>query len=164
MKHLVRRCQITGTAGLLALAAIFAMAEEADQALIERGRYLITISGCNDCHTPNYAFADGQVPEELWLTGDILGWYGAWGTTYAANLRLLANSLDEGQWVTMTRTLKTRPPMPWFNLNHMSEEDSRAMYHYIRSLGPAGESAPTYQPPGSEPASPYVAFPSMPSE
>ena len=46
-------------------------------------------SGCNDCHTAGYMQKDGQVPETEWLTGDSMGWQGPWGTTYAANLRLL---------------------------------------------------------------------------
>ena len=53
-----------------------------------RERYLITIAGCNDCHTPNYPQSGGKTPEKEWLTGDALGWRGPWGTTYAPNLRL----------------------------------------------------------------------------
>ncbi|TDX32222.1 hypothetical protein DFO67_102171 [Modicisalibacter xianhensis] len=130
-----------------------------DQTLVERGRYIVTVSGCNDCHTPGYGLASGEIPESLWLTGDRLGWHGEWGTTYASNLRLLAAQLNETQWVSMTRTLKARPPMPWFNLNRMSVEDSRAVYHYLRALGPAGETAPSYLPPGTPPTPPYIAFP-----
>lgn len=40
---------------------------------IERGRYLVEIAGCNDCHTLGYAQSGGQVPESTWLTGDSLG-------------------------------------------------------------------------------------------
>ncbi len=56
--------------------------------LLERGRYLVKIAGCNDCHTPRYAESGGAVAEAEWLTGDSLGWRGPWGTTYAINLRL----------------------------------------------------------------------------
>ena len=55
---------------------------------VARGRYLIAIAGCNDCHTPNYPQSGGKTPEKDWLTGDALGWRGPWGTTYAPNLRL----------------------------------------------------------------------------
>ena len=47
-----------------------------------RGRYLVQIGGCNDCHTPGYAMSGGKVPEKQWLTGDAVGWNGPWGTTY----------------------------------------------------------------------------------
>jgi hypothetical protein len=51
-----------------------------------RGKYVLQIAGCNDCHTPGYTASGGKVEERLWLTGDQLGWRGPWGTTYASNL------------------------------------------------------------------------------
>ncbi len=59
----------------------------------ERGRYLVRIAGCNDCHTPGYAESGGLLPEARWLVGDKLGWHGPWGTTYPTNLRLFAQSI-----------------------------------------------------------------------
>ena len=49
--------------------------------------------------------------------------------------------------------------MPWFNVQAMSTADLRAMYRYIKSLGPAGKPAPAYLPPDKKPPQPYVAFP-----
>lgn len=129
---------------------------------IQHGRYLVQVSGCNDCHTPGYLVQDGKVPEQLWLTGDNFGWRGPWGTTYGSNLRLYMQNLTEDQWVQDARTLRRRPPMPWFNLNAMKEEDLRALYQYIVSLGVAGEPAPAYLPPEQEPPMPYASFPSPP--
>src|SRR5262249_3562199 len=83
------------------------------------------------------------------LTGDKLGWRGPWGTTYAPNLRLLVKTLSEDQWLTYARR-EMRPPMPWYNLRDMSERDLRAIYRYVKHLGPAGEPAPTYLPPAHE--------------
>ncbi len=72
------------------LAALPVQAQDKKKAdpQVERGRYLIQIAGCNDCHTANYAPSGGKVPEKEWLTGDALGWRGPWGTTYPTNLRL----------------------------------------------------------------------------
>lgn len=128
----------------------------------ERGKYLVKIAGCNDCHTPGYAQTGGKVPETLWLTGDKLGWRGPWGTTYAANLRIYMASLTESQWVQRAKTMQTRPPMPWFALRDMSEQDLKALYHYVRSLGAGGEAAPVYVSAGNEPRTPYVQFPAPP--
>src|SRR5688572_14743607 len=50
--------------------------------LIDRGRYLVQVSGCNDCHTRGYAEKAGKIDEKDWLLGDVLGWQGPWGTTY----------------------------------------------------------------------------------
>lgn len=129
---------------------------------VQRGRYLVKVGGCNDCHTPGYAPTGGKVDEKLWLTGDTLGWRGPWGTTYATNLRLVANVLSEAQFVARARSSELRPPMPWFNVRDMSDGDVRAIYRYLKALGPAGQPAPAYLPPDKEPPPPFVQFPAPP--
>jgi hypothetical protein len=37
--------------------------------------------------------------------------------------------------------------------------DLRAIYQYVKTLGPAGEPAPAYLPPGVEPKGPVARFP-----
>jgi len=79
-------------------------------AVVERGRYLVTIAGCSDCHTPLKPgprgpepdlsrFLSGQ-PEAVKLpppprlgdtpwsavTAGMTAWAGPWGISYAANL------------------------------------------------------------------------------
>ena len=144
---------------LLALALPAAAQQQKADASVARGRYVVAIAGCNDCHTPNFAPSGGKVPESEWLTGDALGWRGPWGTTYPPNLRLSMPQMGEDQWVKKAKTLSTRPPMPWFNLHRMSESDLRAIYRYVRHLGPAGKPAPQYVPPDKTPPQPYVQFP-----
>lgn len=148
-------------AAALAAAALPALAEPT-AADLERGRYILQIGGCNDCHTPGYAMTGGKVPEAQWVTGDALGWQGPWGTTYPANLRLYMQGLTEEQWVKKAKALVTRPPMPWFALRDMTSGDLRAMYRYIRHLGPAGEPAPAYVGPGQAALTPVVQFPAAP--
>ncbi|MGZ5178948.1 MAG: c-type cytochrome [Ramlibacter sp.] len=126
---------------------------------IDRGRYLIQVSGCNDCHTPNYGPSNGKVDEKLWLTGDALGWSGPWGTTYATNLRLLMQRLSREQWIAHARTMEPRPPMPWYNVRAMSEQDLSAIHAYVRHLGPAGTPAPASVAPGRKAPGPVVRFP-----
>ena len=130
--------------------------------LRERGRYLTMIAGCNDCHTPGYAMSGGKVDEKQWLIGDSLGWRGPWGTTYPVNLRQYMQTMSEKDWVAKAKTLETRPPMPWFALHAMTDNDLRAIYRFVRALGPAGEPAPAYVPPTQEPKPPYVTFPAPP--
>jgi mono/diheme cytochrome c family protein len=126
-----------------------------------RGRYLVQIAGCNDCHTAGYAETAGKVEEATWLTGDRLGWRGPWGTTYAVNLRLTAQNMTADQFVTLARS-PLRPPMPWYNLRDMQESDVKAIHAYLKHLGPAGEPAPAYVPPDKTPAGPFVKFPEPP--
>lgn len=129
---------------------------------LARGKYIVVIGGCNDCHTAGYALSNGQVAEKDWLTGDRMGWRGPWGTTYGINLRLYMQGLTEAQWIAKAKALQTRPPMPWENIRAMSERDLRALYRYIRHLGPAGDPAPAYLPPDKEPPPPFVTFPAPP--
>ena len=126
---------------------------------IERGRYLVRIAGCNDCHTPAYAERGGAVPEKEWLTGSPVGFRGPWGTTYAANLRLTMAALSEDDWVRAAHGKQYRPPMPWFALRDMQAADLRAIYRFIRHPGPAGEPAPAFLGPGGTPGGPVVQFP-----
>ena len=139
-----------------------ALAAKTEKDLIERGKYIVQIAGCNDCHTSGYLMNDGATPASEWLQGDGFGWRGPWGTTYPSNLRLFVKDLSEAQWVKEAKTLKRRPPMPWFNLNQMKDDDLRAIYHFIKSLGDPGKPAPAYIPPDQEPPMPYASFPAPP--
>ncbi len=155
------------TAAVLALASLAAAfvsastaslsAPHAQEGSIARGRYLVAITGCNDCHTPGYSQTGGQAPMDSWLTGVSVGYQGPWGTSYPANLRLTVNSMTEAQWLVFARAEK-RPPMPWFSLKHMSDQDLRDMYRFIRSLGPAGVAAPAAVPPGGKVDTPYIVL------
>jgi mono/diheme cytochrome c family protein len=137
---------------------------KADAQKVERGRYLVIVGGCSDCHTADYAESEGKVPESQWLRGSPLGFRGVWGTTYATNLRISLSKITEEEWVKYAKSLETRPPMPWFNLNQWDEEDLRAFYHYVRQLGPLGKPAPVPVPPHKEPKGPVVAWPKPPAK
>ena len=127
----------------------------------QAGEYLTIVGGCNDCHTARWAEANGNVPPEDRFTGNPVGYRGPWGTSYAANLRLATQRMPEDRWVNVLKTAMGGhgdPPMPWMNTRLMSDQDLRAMYRYIRSLGPKGERMPRGVPPNQEPTTPYVDF------
>ena len=158
-KH-VRRAAATALAATALVVLWPTPTRAAAAAQIERGRYLVRISGCNDCHTPGYIAAAGNMDESRWLTGDPLGWQGPWGTTYAANLRTAMQNLTLPQWLQAARAPR-RPPMPWFALRDMKDEDLASIYHFVRSLGPAGGAAPDFVPPGGPVRTPVVTFPAQ---
>ncbi len=83
------------------------------KAMIEKGRYLVTLGGCNDCHSPKKMTPLGPAPDEdrllsghpaneklpevppnllgpdKWgaiINNNLTGWVGLWGTSYASNL------------------------------------------------------------------------------
>ena len=128
---------------------------------IERGRYVVEIAGCNDCHTAGYAEAGGKAPDNERLKGDVLGFRGPWGTTYPTNLRLSLGKMTEDQWVKYASTLMTRQPMPWFNVRAMTDADKRALYQYVKSLGASGTAAPAFVPPDQQPKAPYIQWPGI---
>lgn len=129
---------------------------------VERGKYMVMIGGCNDCHTAGYGEADAKTPETDRLKGDVLGFRGPWGTTYPSNLRLTFGKMTEDQWLKYAKSLKTRPPMPWFNVQAMTDADLKAVYAYIKALpGAAGNPSPQFVPPDKAPKMPYVQWPGV---
>jgi len=132
-------------------------ASSAAEVSIERGRHLVRISGCSDCHTPGFMQLGDKVPESEWLTGVPLGWRGPWGTTYPANLRRqLAAWENVEEWIKMVRARNGLPPMPWSSLHAMSDDELRSIHAYIRSLPMNGETMPAPVPPVKEPATPWL--------
>ncbi len=148
----------------------------------ERGEYLATITGCNDCHTPFKMGPNGPEPDMSRLlsghpaadtlppppgaTGPWI-WHGAatntafagpWGVTYAINLTP-DQATGMGIWteqvfVAAMRTGKhfgtarpIMPPMPWPSYRHMTDDDLKAVYAYLRSIPPIVNRVPDYQPP-----------------
>ncbi len=158
MESRIRWAAVAALALTLATPAGVAAADAGHAAAsIARGRYLVTISGCNDCHTPGGMEKGPAVPEAQWLTGLPVGFQGPWGTTYPSNLRLALGSMTEAQWLQKARQERL-PPMPWFNLREMTDADLKAIYAFVRSLGVAGVAAPAYVAPGGKVQTPYFVF------
>ncbi len=129
---------------------------------VEAGRYLVKIAGCNDCHTPGYvegiAMTGRAMPEADWLQGGDVGFSGPWGVSYPSNLRLAVQNMTETQFLELARAGQGRPPMPWPSLQAMSDRDLKAIYAYIKSLGPRGQPAPAALSPDVAPDRPHIVF------
>jgi mono/diheme cytochrome c family protein len=132
---------------------------------VERGRYLVAITGCHDCHSPKI---DAQMtpdpnrplsgrphttPPPLQRNGEILAsldltaWAGPWGNSFGANLTPdretgLGSRYTEESFVRTIRTGKKpegedlAPPMPWPAFRQMTDEDLKSIYAYLRTLKP----------------------------
>jgi cytochrome c553 len=125
----------------------------------QAGEYLTIVGSCNDCHTQGWTENEGKVPPADRLAGFNVGFRGPWGTTYGKNLRTIVSRQSEDRWVQILRTADDgdgKPPMPWWNMKLMSDRDLRAMYRYIKSLGPKQNGVPRGLPPGKEPTGPYI--------
>jgi mono/diheme cytochrome c family protein len=153
----------------LLLAICFASATDAPSAanadLIQHGRYLVRIAGCNDCHTAGFAPSGGKVPRRrsgCSATSSDLPAPGVRPTRPACDLRLA--NMEVAAFRAYARALVTRPPMPYWAVNAVSDRDLDALYAFVKSPGPAGEPAPAALPPGSAATGAVVRFPAAPPE
>ena len=95
---------------LVGTAALAAPKQGASSAQVKRGEYLVTVGGCNDCHTPWKNGPNGPEPDMTrmlsghpealamptappptgpWLAsvaGTFTAWAGPWGVSFTANL------------------------------------------------------------------------------
>jgi len=154
--------------------------------LIARGKYLVTVSGCNDCHSPKIMTPMGPIPDttrlmsgypsekgiptlseslakdQSWvkMSHDATAFVGPWGMTFGANL-----TPDEatgiGNWTeeVFVKTIRTgkhlgqeggrpvMPPMPWYMIAKMTDEDLSSMYQYLMSLPAISNRVPAPIPP-----------------
>jgi hypothetical protein len=127
---------------------------------IERGLQVSIIAGCQDCHTEGYRASEGKIDPSKAMKGSSIGWQGPWGTSYPQNLRLTAASLSEDGFLSFygAKTPKMFPPMPWYRLAIIGDDDLRSLYRYIKSLGEPGEPVPAFVPPGERVRTPYIVL------
>ena len=152
---------------------------QTNDALVARGKYLVDFGGCHDCHSPKIMTDKGPVPDlnrmlsghpadsklpafekdivttRGWVlfTGDLTGYVGPWGVSYAYNLTPEPNT-GIGLWteeifMKAVRTGKHMgagrpilPPMPWMNVAGLTDEDLSAVYAYLKSIPPVKNAIP----------------------
>jgi cytochrome c553 len=136
----------------------------ASNAMVERGRYLVSITGCHDCHSPK---TTGMTPDmsralsgrpattpvpsatknEVHASLDLTAWTGPWGQSVASNLTPdpttgIGNRYTEASFIQTMRTGKkpngtpVQPPMPAEVYQNMADDDLRAIWAYLRTVKP----------------------------
>jgi mono/diheme cytochrome c family protein len=104
------------------------------------GSYLVKISGCADCHTPQRR---GQPLPGLAFAGGS-EFQGPFGTVTSANITPDASGIgyyDEKLFFQALRTGKVgarplNPIMPWGMLRQQTDNDLHAMFAYLQTLKP----------------------------
>jgi len=107
---------------------------------LKRGTYLVEISGCSDCHTPQQR---GQSIAGLEFAGGF-ELSGPFGDVTSANLTPDPSGIsyyDEKTFIDAMRTGKVgarnlNSIMPWIMLRNMTDDDLKAMFAYLRTLKP----------------------------
>lgn len=170
---LIRRGWLWASAAFIVTVLLAAGSGQAQQrggaaaggASAERGRYLVNITGCHDCHSPKSkgmtpdperllsgrpsttqmpSKADGEIHASL----DFTAFWGPWGQTVASNLTpdpatgLPGRGYNEKTFLQTMRTGKkpngtaVQPPMPIEVYQNLSDEDLRSIWMYLQTVKP----------------------------
>jgi len=114
------------------------------------GKYLTTIAGCHECHTPHDD--KGQVDETRPFAG---GWemLGPWGRVNTANLTphpdTYVGKATREEWIGRFKSFASinasnapvapkgrNTVMPWLTFSGMTDEDLGAIYDYLKTVKP----------------------------
>ena len=146
----------------LSLAAV--PRARAQESPVERGKYLVGITGCHDCHSPKIAGmkpdpdrilsgrpqttkVPSSTPGEVHASEDLTAWYGGWGPSVASNLTPdpatgIGMRYTEAKFIQTMRTGKKPegvallPPMPVDVYVNMKDDDLKAIYAYLKTIKP----------------------------
>lgn len=150
------------TATMQAAALAVAMPAAADE-VSARGEYLVGIMLCADCHSPRDESGGPDLSRAL--TGGLGFEIPGEGIFWAPNLTPAETGL--GAWseeqIIAAFTTGTRPDgrilvpiMPWAFYASLTDEDARAIAHYLKSLPPVENAVPAPAEPGQAATAPYM--------
>jgi len=152
----IRRFSMRQTAVLLAALAIvvgYAVSRGigAESAQVARGKYLVQLGGCTDCHTPGHLL--GKPDMARFLGGSDVGLeVPGLGIFVAPNLTP-DNDTGLGTWTKdqITTAIQTgvrpdgrilAPMMPWRAYAALTKSDAGAIVDYLKSLPPVSHQVP----------------------
>jgi len=132
-------------AALGAAVGALATPASADDAEVARGRYLVTLAGCSDCHTPGALL--GSPDMKRYLGGSDVGFAIPGAGIFVGQNLTPDKDTGIGSWtgeqiVTAIRTGKTpdgrdlSPVMPWPALSQLTDEDAQAIAAFLKSVPP----------------------------
>lgn len=134
-----------------AIAVMWRGSAAAADVQVERGRYLVQLGGCNDCHTPGYFF--GKPDMSQYLGGSDVGLEVPGLGTFVGRNLTPDKETGLGNWTSQEiitaiqtgvrpdgRTLA--PIMPWRAFAKLTKEDAAAVATYLKSLPPVHREIP----------------------
>jgi mono/diheme cytochrome c family protein len=146
-----RRIAFLSSALMLAALTVPLHAANAADAQAARGKYLVGLMSCTDCHTPGHFL--GKEDRTRFLAGSDVGFaIPGLGVFVGPNLTpdkdtglgnwtpaQIATALTKGQ-TPDGRILA--PPMPWRNYAGITKADALAIAAYLKSLPPVSHQVP----------------------
>src|SRR6185503_2638804 len=137
---------LNAAVALLTLGIIgYWRAEAMDRDQINRGKYLVTLGLCNDCHTPGFFF--GKPDMARFLAGSEVGFeVPGLGVFHGRNLTPDVET-GIGTWSAddIVKAIQTgtrpdgrilAPIMPWHAFAELTSEDAQSIAAFLRSLPP----------------------------
>ena len=135
---------------LVLVCAPFSGSFAADPA-VERGKYLVNIAGCNDCHTPGYFL--GKPDMTRFLGGSEVGFeIPGLGVFHGPNLtpdkETGIGGWTDAQVLTALQKGSTpdgrvlAPIMPWHAFANLTSQDAQAIVAFLRSIPPVKNKVP----------------------
>jgi mono/diheme cytochrome c family protein len=146
----VSKILIMGGAALVA-ASLQPGVACADSAQVARGKYLVRLAGCGDCHTPGYFM--GKPDMTRYLAGSDIGFeVPGVGTVVGRNLTP-DKETGIGGWTLEQITTAFRtgvrpdgrvlsPIMPWAAYASMTQRDADAIAVFLKTLPPVKHKIP----------------------
>jgi mono/diheme cytochrome c family protein len=163
MRETIGRATAGVALGILVTAGTAGIAAAETQ--VERGKYLVTVMGCSDCHTDG-SFA-GKPDMAHFLGGSSVGFeMPGLGFFYGSNLTSDPET-GLGKWsekqIVLAITTGVRPDgrglapiMPWRGFSHLKPKDAQAIAAYLKSLPPVHNKVPGPFGATEKPTSPYM--------
>ena len=141
----------TWLVAVIAALALAATSAQAADPSAERGKYLVSIAGCNDCHTPGYFL--GKPDMARFLGGSEVGFeIPGLGVFHGPNLTPdketgLGTWTDEQILTALQKGARPdgrmlAPIMPWHAFANLTVEDAKGIVAYLRSLPPVKNKVP----------------------
>ena len=132
----------TALAVLAAFASLPSPAT-ADDAQAARGRYLVTIAGCSDCHTPGALL--GTPDMKRYLGGSDVGFSIPGQGVFVGGNLTPDKETGLGQWASDQIVIAIRtgkrpdgaqlsPVMPYPAFSHLTDDDADAIAAFLKSL------------------------------
>ncbi len=140
--------------GALALAiCCIAAPAAADEAQIARGKYLVSIAGCSDCHTPGGML--GSPDMNRYLGGSDVGFSIPTQGVFVGQNLTPDKETGLGQWTAdqvVTAIRKGKRPdgtelsgvMPWASFSKLTDDDAMAIATFLQSLPPVKNKVQAY--------------------
>ena len=141
------------------VTALLAFAAIADGSQVTRGKYLVTLGGCNHCHTPGYFL--GNPDTSRFLGGSDVGFEIPGQGVFVGSNITPDKKTGIGSW-TREQIVKAlqggerpdgrilAPIMPWHAFATLTADDAMAIAAFLQSVRPVSNQTPGPFKPGEK--------------